>query len=269
MALEKPNLLYQVHVERRSHLRRFFWNLLGVVAAVGAWVALYVAEGRRVIDPLVLQAGQVIALGVAAMLLVRAIFGLIRGLRRRNEFARFYDRGFTWQRGREEHKYSWAQVKSFREGVRQLRLGRLVLGEAGAQIMTTRDGNVYKFTRIHGDPRRFASAVRPYVSDVMGERMARALRDNKTLKLHPTLLVTPAGVQAGKHKIRWSELDVSVKRGRLLIRRADKSGKFRTVQSYGVHQVDNVGGFLELASSTIKNYQPERFNIKTQKPTYA
>jgi hypothetical protein len=269
MVLEKPRVIYQLHVERRSHIRRFFWNLLGIVAAFGAAVALYVAEGRGIADPVLLQFGQIIGLGVSAMLLVRAVFALVRGLRRRNEYARFYDRGFTWQRGKEEHKYSWSQVKSFREGVRQLRLGRLVLGQVGAQTLTTRDGQVYKFTQIHGDPKRFASTIRPFLADVMGEKMARALREKKSVRLHPKLVVMPAGIQAGKHKIRWSDLDVAVRRGRLIIRQADKSGKFRTVQSFGLHEVDNVGGFMEIATSTIKNYQPERFNIKTQKPTYA
>jgi hypothetical protein len=269
MAQEKPQLLYQLHVERRSHIRRFFWNLLAIVAAVGAWAALYVADERRIADRVLLQFGQIIALGVAAMLLVRAIFGLIRGLRRRNEFARFYDRGFVWQRGNQEFKYSWSQVKTFREGVRQLRLGRLVLGQIGAQTLTTRDGNVFKFTAMHGNTRRFASVIRPYLADMMGERMAVALRDNKVIRLHPDLVVMPAGIQSGKHKIRWSDLDVVLRRGRLFIKRADKNGRFKTVRAFGVHEVDNVGGFLELASSTIKNHQPERFNIKTQKPTYA
>jgi hypothetical protein len=258
-------------VERRKHFRRFAWNLLVIVAALGAWVALDRISGQGLgaakLDPVLLRAGKVIALGVAALFAVRGIFGLIRGLSRRNEFARFYDRGFTWQRGKQKFKYGWGQVKTYREGVRQWRLGRLVLGQVGAQTFTMGDGNVFKFTAVHGNPRRFADLIRPYIADVTGEKMGRALRDDKSIRLHKNLVMASAGIVAGKTKIRWSDLDVTVKRGRLLVKRKDAKGKFKTVMVYPVYQVDNLGGFMELATSTIKNHQPERFNIKTQGPT--
>lgn len=266
MALEKPRLIYQFQVDRRQHLRRFFWNLLAVVAAFGAWVALDTAAGRGIGDPLLLRVGRVIALGVAALFTVRGLFSLIRALRRRNESARFYTQGFTWQRGKQNHKYSWSQVKTYREGVRQLRIGRLVLGQIGAQTLTMRDGNEFKFTSVHGNARRFADAVRPYIADVQGERMGQALREQKSIRLHPKLAVAAAGVQAGQQKIRWSDLDVVLTRSRLVIKRKNAKGAFKTALSLPVHQVNNVGGFMEVASSTIKNHQPERFNIKTQGP---
>jgi hypothetical protein len=74
----------------------------------------------------------------------------------------------------------------------------------------------------------------------------------------------PAGVVAGKEKIKWSQLDIAVKGGRLTVKKLAKDGKFRTVKAYPLRQLDNVGGFLELANVTIRNHQPQRFNIKTQ-----
>lgn len=270
MVLEKPKLLFETQVSRRKYVRRVFWNLLAAVAAFGAWVALDSARTRIAdrVDPLLLQAGGIVALGVAALFIVRLVFNLFRAVRRRNETARFFDRGFMWQIGKgaeNEHKYAWSQVKNFREGVRTLRLGRLVLAQMGAHVFTMRDGRVYKFTPVHGDMRAFVRTVRPYIADALGERMGRALREGKTVKIHPQLTIAPKGIQAGNQKIRWSELDVEVKRGKLRVRKLAEKGKFKVVKTYPVRQVDNLGGFIEVANVTIRNHQPERFNIRTQR----
>jgi hypothetical protein len=45
--------------------------------------------------------------------------------------------------------------------------------------------------------------------------------------------------------------------------RKNAKGRFRAVRR--LNGVDNLRGFMELATSTMSNYQPERFNIKTQR----
>jgi hypothetical protein len=98
--------------------------------------------------------------------------------------------------------------------------------------------------------------------------MGRILREEKPVKIHPRLTVWPGGVEVGRQEIPWSELDVRLKGSQLIIRRKNRSGKFRTVRRYNARKVDNVGGFMELVSATIPNYQRERFE-KRQSSTQA
>jgi hypothetical protein len=263
---EKPQLIYESTIERRKHIRRFLLNILILVSAVGAWAAFLTARDRGAADPLLMQVGEIIALGLAAMMLVRAIFNLIRVFRTRNEILRVFDKGFTWQIGQEQYKYAWGQTTSFREGARQLRLGPLVLAQMGAHELKMKDGRTFRVTAAHGDTRQFARLVRPYIADVTGARIGRTLRNQKTVRLHPQLVVAPQGLVAGQHKIPWSKANIRVKRGRLFIERLEKE-RFKTVRSYPTYQVENLGGFVDVARSTIQNHQPKRFNIKTQGPS--
>ncbi len=269
MNTDKPRLLFAAKAERRKFIRRFFWSLLAVVGAIGAWVALDVTTMRTDVDPLLLNVGKTAALGVAALFAVRGFFNLLRGLRIRNEEMRFYDRGFRWVIGKQEHKYTWAQVSTFREGVHQVKLGRFILAQTGAQVLRMADGTAFMFKPVHGDAAKFAARVRPFIADVTGTRMARALRSNRTVRVHGDLLLTPQGLKVGKNSIGWSQVDVEVKGRKLIIRRLNKTGKFKTVRTFDIHQVDNLGGFMEITRSTIQNHQPERFNIKTQGFGYA
>lgn len=262
----KLRLLFQATIERKRYFRRFAWWLLGAVAAGGAAVALNVAAGRGVADPQLLRIGQWVAVIVVVLAVLRALLNLLAGVRRRNETLRFFDRGFTWQRGKQEHKYSWGQLVAFREGVRDLSIAGRPLLQRGAHEFRMHDGKVFRVSGVHGDMRQFARAVRPYIADVTGTRMGQALRNRKAVRLYEDLVVSAAGLSAGQHKIPWSELDVSVKHGRLILSRKNPAGKFRPVKTYPVYRVDNLGGFMDVATSTIKNHQPERFNIKTQGP---
>jgi hypothetical protein len=269
---EKPHLIYQFTVRRRLHLRRFFWNLLVIVGALGAWAAFtYLEEYRRgVVPPLLINVGQGLALGVAAIFFVRAIFALIRAIRSRPQSGQFYDRGFRWQRGTETQQYAWSSVRNFREGYRQLKIGQLVLGGWGGDTLEMKDGKTYTFTAMHGNPAVFVRKVRPYISDAVGQRMAQVLREGKTIRLHPQLIVAQSGIQARDEKIRWSQVDLKIRGSRLLVKRAEQGNKtdseFKTVATFPTREINNLGPFLELASTTIKNHQPDRFNIKTIKP---
>lgn len=268
MALDKPRLLFHAKVERRPFFRRFVWSLLGAAAAVGAWAALAVASDRQVLDnKQLLNIGLIIAPLVSALLLLRAFHSLFLGLRRKNEILRFFDQGFVWIRGKDEAKYSWKQLNTFREGVRQLTLfGRIWL-QTGAQVLTMRDGRVFRVTGAHGDARRFAKAVRPVIADITGTRLGQALREQKSVTLHPQLTLHAQGITSGKVKIAWSALDIAVKKGKLVLYKLNANGQFKPAKSLDTHQINNLGGFIEIASSTIRNHQPERFNIKTQGPS--
>ncbi|MCU0496371.1 MAG: hypothetical protein MUF87_03350 [Anaerolineae bacterium] len=264
MVLDKPKLIYTITVERQRYLKRFFWNLLALVAAFGAWVALNQAGGRGIADPLLIQVGEILALGVVALFFVRGIFNLWRWLTRRKESIQFFDRGFIWQQRGIDHKYKWTQVKSFREGVRPLRIGPWVIATLGAQTLTMGDNRAFRITAVHGDVRLITSYVRPYIADVIGERIARALRENKAVQLHPSLIMHSAGLQIGRNKIRWEQVDVEIRGDRLLIKKLNDRQKFKVFKTFNIRQIDNLGGFLEVANITIQNHQPHRFNIKVQ-----
>lgn len=266
MVLKKPRLMYETVVVRKPFFRRFIWWLLGAVAALGAGIALSVAGERHVADPGLLAVGQMVALILAALAAFRSVLNFIHWLRRRDEQVRVFDRGFFWRRGKDEYKYSWTQVSTFREGARAVSIAGRPILQTGGHILKMRDGKVFIFTGIQGDTRMFARVVRPPLADIMGTNMARALRDGKSVRLHPALLMRQEGVNIGKKNIPWQDLDVAVKNSKLVIRKKDAKGKFQTARTYDTHSIDNLGGFLEVAHMTIRNHQPERFNIKIQGP---
>jgi hypothetical protein len=130
----------------------------------------------------------------------------------------------------------------------------------GADRMVMSDGKVFKVTGAQGNTRQFDKASGRYVWKVTGMKIARALREDQPVSLSRNLVIYPGGVRAGKHEIHWSELDVEVKGSRLFVRKIQPNGKRKTVKRYNTHKIDNIGGFMELATSTIINHQPERFN---------
>jgi hypothetical protein len=259
MVPTRPRLIYQATIRRQVYFRRFAWSALAAVASVGALVALEEAAGRGLADHMLLRIGGVAAAIMIVFFALRALVNLWRGLRRRSEVLRFYDQGFSWKRGDDEYKAGWSKLLTYREGARGLYLGSRPIVQWGANRLTMRDGRVFKVTGAHGDTRRFAKAVRQYIAGVTGTWMGRALRHDKPVRLHKQLTLYPGGVHAGKHSIPWSELEVGLKRGRLVIYRLNKKGKFSPVKSYNAASVDNVGGFVELAHGTIRNWQRERF----------
>lgn len=263
---DKPKLLYRANVRRAPYFRRFMWNVLAMVTAFAAWGALIVAEERDSLDFDLLSVGQVVALVVSALMLLRSVRHLIRWLRTKNESIALFDRGFVWKRGKKQHKYSWPQVKAFRENAKSTRiLGRAIF-KRGANTLITQDGKTFDFTHKHGDPAQFARVIRPHLAEVMGSSLAQALRAGRTIKLHPQLAMNSKGMIAGEHKIRWSQVDISMQQDRLIILRLNNNGQFKPVMNYRIGEIDNLVGFLDMAESLMQNHQPERFNIKVQVP---
>ncbi len=257
--LRKPQLVFEAAVRRKRYIRRGLWSLLAAVAALAAVLALDYSAGRAGLDARLLVVGT--AAGLVALLWfgVRAVTNLWRGLRRRDEDLRFFDKGFVWTRGKEQYKYGWSQLATYREGGGGLYLGQRPVVQWGGHTLRMLDGRVFRVTGAHGDLRAFAQATRRYAARVTGTRMAQTLREEQPVRLHPRLTVWPGGVEVGKVEIPWSEIEVRRRNSRLIILRKTGTGKFRRIRQYNVSRVDNVGGLLEVATSTIRNYQRERF----------
>jgi hypothetical protein len=256
---QKPKLLYQVEIKRSSFLRRFLWSFLGAVAAVGALVALDEAAGRGVVDYTVLQIGGAISIVVLILFGLRTLINLWRFLRRRTETLRIFDKGFVWTTPIAERKYSWSELYTYREGGRGLYIGKRSILQWGAHRLQMQDRQVFRITGAYGDFRKLGALIRRYAAHVTGIQMAKRLRDEQPMSLHSRLTLWPGGVQVGRREIPWSQVEVKLKNNRLSILERGANGKFKTVRAYNARQVDNVGGFMELATATIRNHQRERF----------
>jgi hypothetical protein len=264
-ALKNPKLLFQAAITKQPYRRRFWFSVLIIAATLGAWFALDRVGKRGLVNANVTDIGWLAAATIVALMTVRAFLSLFRMITRKNETLRFFDRGFSWTRGDQKYQYGWGKVDVFREGGSGIYLGKQVLVQWGAHNLTMTDGQVFKVTPVYGDLRRFARAVRPYIAEATGVQMARALRDDQSVRLHRNLTIWPGGIEIGKREIPWSGLNVRLGKNRLVIQAKDAKGKFKTVKRYSVRKVDNVGGFVELATSTIRNHQRERFENKTAK----
>jgi hypothetical protein len=256
---DKPRLIYGASVQRKRFFTRFLRALFLLLVVAGAYWALGEAARRGLANPLLLDIGQLVAIVLGGLLAVRGLFNLIMGLFRRSESVRFYDKGLLWTRGSEKYKYAWHQLVAYREGAHGAYLARWPLVQSGSNTLVMADGQRFTYDHRFGDTRVGSEAVRRYAAYVTGVHMGRTLRSEQSVKLHPRLTVYPTGIESGKHDIHWSELDVALEGDRLVIRRMEPNGRFKTVSRYSQRDVDNVGGFLELAESTIRNHQPERF----------
>lgn len=256
---EKPRLIYGASVRRKRYFSRFVRALFLVLVVAAAYLALVEASARGLANPLLLDAGKLTAVVLAGLLSVRGLYNLVMGLARRSESLRIYDKGLLWARGGQKHKYAWHQLAAYREGTRGLYLARWPLMQWGSNTFVMADGQRFRYGQRFGDTRIGTEAVRRYAAYVTGVRMGQALRSEKPVKLHPRLTLYPTGIETGKADIHWSEADVQLDGDRLVIRRLEPDGRFKTVARYRQREVDNVGGLLELAEATIRNYQPDRF----------
>jgi hypothetical protein len=263
MAQEKPKLFYQVTIERKPFFRRFMWWLMGGVTSIAALGALALAADRQVVDANILTVGQIVAIVVTILAFLRALLNLMAGMRRRNETVRIFDQGFAWKRDDKELRYKWEQVATYREAIHE----RKILGrksQRGALELKMINRREFKIMPLHGDVRHIAKFIRPIIADITGTAMGRALRNEKTVRLHRELALWSGGVKAGQHEIPWAELDVGIKNGMLIIRRKGEDARFKPVKRYAAGEINNLGGFMEIVTTTIPNYQPDRFNIQTQ-----
>ncbi len=264
-------LIYQARTSRKPFVRRLIFVLIGIIVVGGTYFTLELLTERRgelerggAINPDVLDIGK-IAAGVAlGLLIIRAVWLLLRLIRSRNEGVRVFDRGFMWYRRGDKYQYSWKQVQTYQQGARQRRILGLPLGKTGSQTLTMYDGRVFNFTHRLGDPALFDRAISSILATITASRIGQALREDRNVKVGKDLMMAPAGLVAGKHRIRWKDLDLELKNDRLIIRRLTPDGQFQPVTTYGTHQIVNLYGFLDIAQSVIQNHQPHRFNIQTR-----
>jgi hypothetical protein len=255
-----PKLLYQTEMRRRPFWRRVPLLLIGTGAAAAAFWALSVAARQEVaVDGLLLDIGRLVAVLLGGLLAVSAGLALFRGLTRRYEKIKVYDRGFTWRKRGRDYKHRWDEVTSIREGARGIYVGERPLLTWGAHRLLMDSGKQFTFTSAHGDPRRFIAAVRRPLSRLTGARMAQTLRNEDPVLLCKGLTVYPGGLEAGRREIPWSKLNLKIRGGSLHVQQLTPKGRFKTVRRYPVGNIDNLGGFMELAHTTVRNHQPERF----------
>ncbi len=253
---QRPKLLFEAELKRNKYFKRFMWMILATVAAGAAWIALDEVAGRDAADANLLTIGKWVALIAFVLLVLRALLNLFNYFRVRSESLMVFDRGFVWKRGKKQRKYGWNQVKSFKEGS--------LIRQHGTHVIITRDGQTFKFRSRLGNPQAFADAVRPMIAETTAEAMTRAMREARSVRLHPQLAFNSVGVIAGKSKIHWSQVDVKIKRNKLSVCKRDSEGNFRTVKFYDIHSIDNLHGFMDVAESAMRTHQPQRFNIKTK-----
>jgi hypothetical protein len=254
-----PKLIFEASVNPKPFRRRFAWSALATVTAVGALIALDRAGAQTNLDPRVLLVGQAVALVAVVLMFIRTVQNLWHGLVRKPETLRFYDKGFVWKRTDKEYKYGWSQLQSYRDNTRVISLGQKPLLQFGAYTLRMQDGEKFKFTGAQGDVNAFAKAVRRYVSYATGVHLSRALRREEVVSLHPRLQVQPDGVISGKEGVHWADMNVMLRGHSLILQRRGESGKLQHIRRYDTGKVDNVGGFMEVAVSAIRDHQPERF----------
>ncbi|MBL8117024.1 MAG: hypothetical protein J0L63_12605 [Anaerolineae bacterium] len=249
MALpQPPKLLYQTTLQRRPYFRRALLSLLGLLTGLIALYTVHEADAQGTLPAGLWLPGILVALIFTLFFALRFLIQFIRWLTSRDENLRLYNKGIVWQRGAETLQYGWQSIRTFREGRR-------------AVILTLKDGEKLHFNRKYGDLARIAAIIRPYAARVTGVYMARAIREEKPVKIHSKVVVWPGGVEINNHEIPWALLEVRLINRKLTFYRRSESGKFQQVQAFDIQSVDNVGGFLELALSTIKNHQRERYGV--------
>jgi hypothetical protein len=253
-ALRQTKLLYEVTIERRAYRRRFVRLLIILLATGLAWVALGLAAERGLVDEWVLWVGQLAAALTILLVSIRMLINLIRALARPSERLRIFNKGFTLERGTQKARYAWSALDTFRESGQGIYLGKRPLIQWGAHTLLMNDKRLFKLRPRYGDLRQIARVIRPYAAEVTGTNMARSLRQEKPVRIHPKLIVWPGGLQVGKEELPWGILHVAVKGNRLVIR-AKQKGKIRTVRRFDTHNVNNLGGFMELATTTIRNHR--------------
>lgn len=247
-ATPKTRLFIESKVSRAPFFRRAWLSLLACIVLI---IAIWGLHEAYILDKLSteLWTGLTIAVAIGGVLfLIRALINIVRWFRTKNETLKLFNKGIVRKRGTETVNFGWGSIHTYREGSRALRL-------------TMKNGQVLNIDQRYGELDRWASYIRRYAAQVTGVYIARAIREERPVRLHPKLTVWPGGVEVDQKEIPWSEVDARLVGKKLVIYQRAKSGNFQKVRQYNMHTVDNVGGFLEVAHSTMKNHQRDRFGV--------
>lgn len=263
MVVEKPRLLYQVKTSRTKYFRKFLWAVPVILASIAAVTVLTFIDRRNVINSTFITIGQIVGIGAVAVFTVRAYFNMTRSFMYKDEAIRFFDRGFQWKIKDQAYKYSYSQIKKYYKTYRKIGI-RFLNIERGGLIFEMADGNTFMFKPLHGDPDELAAKIDPVIDDIIGSRMARALRDGRSVKINDDLVLASQGVIARGKKIRWQNVDFAIDHNQLLVQRINDAGRFQSVATFPTASIANLGGVMDVVEMVIQNYQPERFGIETQ-----
>ncbi|MCA0458088.1 MAG: hypothetical protein LCI00_29245 [Chloroflexi bacterium] len=247
-ATPKTKLFVESKINRAPYFRRAWLSLLGCIVAILAIWGLYEASNlEKLPSGLWLPLTIVVALG-GLLFLIRALVNLVRWFRTKDETLKLFNKGIVRTRNGQNETFGWGSIKTYREGSKELRL-------------TMKNGDVLTIDRRYGEFERWASYIRRYAAQITGVHIARAIREERPVHLHPKLVVWPGGVEVDKKEIPWADVEARLNKGKLTIYQKSKAGGFQKVRQYKMNTVDNIGGFLEVAHSTMKNHQRERFGV--------
>jgi hypothetical protein len=253
-ALQGTKTILQINVERETYARRLRFSIYVLIAAALAWVALDQGRARELVDGMTLDVGRLVAGILILLMSIRVTFNFFRWRNRPDETIKFFNKGFSWTRKGQEHRYGWGKVQNFREGGHTRYLFKRPFLQWGHHTLTMADGQVFRLAPWHGDLQKIARAIRPVIAEVTGIRIGRRLREEKPVQVHRRLIVWPGGLQIGKQELPWKVLSVGVKNQRLVVK-ARERGKVRTVGRFSIHSIDNLGGFMEIATETIRTHR--------------
>ena len=245
---QPPKLLMEVTLTRRPFFRRAWLSVIGLITTLmGIWLLNEADTQGKLPDGSWLPLTIAVAV-LGLVFLIRALVNFVHWMRTKNETLKLFNQGVVRTVGKNTTKYGWGSLHTYREGSRALRL-------------TMQDGRVLNIDRRYGDLSPWAAYIRQYAARVTGVYIARAIREERPVVLHPKLTIWPGGVEVDKKEIPWSKVDVRLMGKQLVVFQRAESGNFQKVKAYNMHTVDNVGGFLEVAHSTMKNHQRERFGV--------
>lgn len=263
---DKPRLLYQTVIDRKTYTRRLRWTIIGMLASGGVWYMLGLPQIQDAVGAFgllppwaeiaLLNGGRLVALAVLIFSGAHTATNLVLALRRRTERVRFFDRGFTWQRhGQADAKYAYNAIKTYVEAPRDWRFRKKPVLQWGRLTLNMRDGSTFHVTPAHGDMRLIAARIRPYIAEEIGTRMGQMLRAGKSFRVHKAIAVTPDGlVIDGKTRIAWKQLTAKVDKTTLMLA-VLKDGTPHPVKQVPTREVQNLAAFMELVETTTENFQ--------------
>lgn len=249
-------LLYQAGERRSFYVRYLLRAFLGVLAAIALALAVTAVAERGTLSPLFANIALLVAIIFGLWFAIRLVIQCVRLITRRTVTVRLYDKGFVWFDAKRAARHRWSEVVRFREGVHAVRLfGRPIL-EWGSHVLTTEDGNEYRFSPALGDADVFAAYVRPYAAYVTSLRMGKALRREMPVKLSDSLVIYPGGVEIKRVEVPWAELRVTVDSDwrEITLRRVQPGKKPKLLSRMGTTNLDNAAGFIEIARPQIESH---------------
>ncbi|MFZ4828954.1 MAG: hypothetical protein ACOYLB_16515 [Phototrophicaceae bacterium] len=252
---DKPILIHRVRIKQDEYVRRFRASLLASLVGGGVLLMLLIPQVASLIPfPLVQLGGMIAAFLFLLVSLGRTFYRFRLVKQRPDEDIQFYDKGFIWRRkNTPDAKYGWNAVKTVRRLYKHTRSGKV---RSGHIEWVMRDGQTFRYETHHGDLDHFVQKVEPYANSEIGSRMAHWVRGGQLFKIHPKLGVHPEGILIGEDQLlEWAYLALSVQKDKVEISLRNEDQTLEEVVSVPVWEVINLGGFIELASTTTENYQ--------------